>query len=86
MYLASMRYYRTTSTGRRISAEPRVRKEPDMKRLVALVLHLADQLHAEEAQHRAGDAGDDHDHHGPAAVTGERGNEDDDTPGIRTRD
>lgn len=60
-----MRYYRTTSTGRRISAEPRVRKEPDMKRLVVLVLHLADQLHAEEvteAQHRASHPSDDHEH------------------------
>ncbi|WP_150463277.1 hypothetical protein [Nesterenkonia ebinurensis] len=83
-----MRYYRTTSNGRRISAEPRVRKEPDTKRLVALVLHLADQLHAEdvaEAHRRAGDAREDHNHPGPAAVTGERGNEDDDTPGFRTR-
>lgn len=41
-----MRYARTTDTGRRLIAEPIVRGEPDMDRLVALVLHLADCLHA----------------------------------------
>lgn len=62
-HLASMRYFRTTSTGRRITAEPLVREEPDMQRLVALVIHLAEQLHAEEiqrAQHRPIDTREDH--------------------------
>lgn len=35
------------STGRRLYADPVVRDEPDMERLVDLVLHLA------ESQHRA---------------------------------
>lgn len=58
-----MRYYRTTSTGRRISAEPCVCTEPEMKRLIALVLHLAEQLHTEEqaeARNGADEAREDH--------------------------
>ena len=43
-----MKYHRATDTGRRLSAEPVVKPEPDMRRLVALVLHLADTLHAED--------------------------------------
>ena len=48
MHLPVMKHYRVTSTGRRLSAEPRVRIEPDMKTLVALVLHLAGELHTVE--------------------------------------
>ena len=44
-----MRYARTTPTGRRLITEPIVRGEPDMDRLVALVLHLADRLHDQTA-------------------------------------
>ncbi|WP_162903922.1 hypothetical protein [Leucobacter sp. wl10] len=58
-----MRYFRTSSTGRRITAEPRVREEPDVQRLVALVIHLAEQLHAAEtqqAQHRPIETREDH--------------------------
>ena len=40
-----MRYARTTPNGRRLIAEPLPRGEPDLDRLVALVLHLADRLH-----------------------------------------
>ena len=55
-----MSYFsRTTDTGRRITATPRVRAAPDTDRLVALVLHLAEQLHHEEAQDRAIHARDD---------------------------
>ena len=62
-----MGYSRTTSTGRRVTAVPRVREEPDMKSLVALVLHLAEELHAEEqARHPAGHTSED-----------EKGNNDD---------
>lgn len=43
-----MKYHRATDTGRRLSAEPVVKPEPDMRRLVALVLHLADTLHTED--------------------------------------
>lgn len=43
-----MKYHRATDTGRRLSAEPVAKPEPDMRRLVALVLHLADTLHAED--------------------------------------
>lgn len=51
----------TSNTGRRFAATPRLREQPDMKTLVALVLHLADQLHADEqAQQRASRARDDH--------------------------
>lgn len=50
VHLWGMRYARTTDTGRRLIAEPIVRGEPDMDRLVALVLHLADCLHAETPQ------------------------------------
>lgn len=45
-----MRYARTTPNGRRLIAEPVPRGEPDMDRLVALVLNLADCLHAETPQ------------------------------------
>ena len=45
-----MRYARTTPTGRRLIAEPVPRGEPDMDRMVALVLHLADCLHAQTPQ------------------------------------
>lgn len=56
-----MSFSRTTHNGRRITATPRLRGQPDMDRLVALVLHLADQLHADEqAQQRASRARDDH--------------------------
>lgn len=48
MHLPDMKHYRVTGTGRRLSAEPRVRVEPDMKCLVALVLHLADEFHVAE--------------------------------------
>lgn len=41
-----MRYAHTTPNGRRLIAEPVPRGEPDMDRLVALGLHLADCLHA----------------------------------------
>lgn len=51
-------FSRTTDTGRRITATPRVRVEPDIDRLVALVLHLAEQLH-QEAQDRTIHARDD---------------------------
>lgn len=47
-HLSCMKYHRPTDTGRRLSAEPVVKPEPDMRRLVALVLHLADTLHAED--------------------------------------
>ncbi|WP_285728182.1 hypothetical protein [Psychromicrobium xiongbiense] len=50
-----MSFSRTTPSGRRITATARAREEPDMKRLVALVLHLAEQLHEEE--HHNGGAG-----------------------------
>ncbi|QNP56551.1 hypothetical protein [Tessaracoccus defluvii] len=44
-----MRHARTTPNGRRLIAEPVPRGEPDMDRLVALVLHLADRLHDQTA-------------------------------------
>ena len=44
-----MRYARTTPTGRRLIAEPVSQSEPDMDRLIALVLHLADRLHDQTA-------------------------------------
>lgn len=49
-----MKYHRATDTGRRLSAEPVVKAEPDMRRLVALVLHLADALHAEDMANTPG--------------------------------
>lgn len=56
-----MSFSRTTHNGRRITATARVRERPNMKSLVALVLPLADQLHADEqAQHSASSARDDH--------------------------
>lgn len=55
-----MSFSRTTHNGRRITATPRVREQPDTKTLVALVLHLADQLYADEqAQRRTNMARDD---------------------------
>lgn len=69
-YLSSMAFSRTTPSGRRITATPRVRAEPDSDRLVALVLHLAEQLHHEEAQDRANHARDDQTI-GPGDDTGE---------------
>lgn len=61
VYLTFMSFSRTTHNGRRITATARVREQPDTKRLVALVLHLADQLHADElTQQRASNARDDH--------------------------
>lgn len=54
-----MTFSRPTPSGRRITATPRVREEPDIDRLVTLVLHLAEQLHQEEAQDRAVHARDD---------------------------
>ncbi|WP_156887596.1 hypothetical protein [Propionicicella superfundia] len=65
-----MPFSRTTDTGRRITATPRVLEEPDTARLVALVLHLAEQLHHEEAQDRAIPARDDQTN-GPGDSTGE---------------
>ena len=76
---------RTTHNGRRITATPRVREQPDMDRLVALVLHLADQLYAdqlhaaEQAQHSASGARDDHDKHLAAASSEAEEGIDDDT-------
>lgn len=35
----------TADTGRRLYAEPVARPEPDLRRLVELVLHLADAQH-----------------------------------------
>lgn len=47
---------RTTSdTGRRLYAEPVARPEPDLGRLVELVLHLADAQHHAATQPRATD-------------------------------
>jgi len=47
----------TGDTGRRLYAEPVARPEPDLRRLVELVLHLADsQPHATVHPHTA-DAG-----------------------------
>lgn len=43
-----MKHYRVTSTGRRIAAQARVRSEPDTEQLIALVLHIAERLHAQE--------------------------------------
>lgn len=54
-----MAFSRTTPSGRRITATPRVREEPDIDALVSLVLHLAEQLHQEEAPDRAIHARDD---------------------------
>ena len=78
-----MRHYRSTSTGRRISAEPRLRAAPDRDRLVALVLHLADELHAHELdQHqRHIDTQRNEAESTPAAPrAGEQGAEDPDPP------
>ena len=50
VHLWGMRDARTTDTGRRLIAEPVPRGEPEMDRLVALVLHLADCLHAHTSQ------------------------------------
>lgn len=56
-----MSFSRTTHNGRRITATARVRERPDTKRLVALVLHLADQLYADEQdQQRTNMAREDH--------------------------
>lgn len=75
-----MSFSRTTHNGRRITATPRVREQPDTKTLVALVLHLADQLYTDEqAQHRTNMARDDH------RSAREEGT-DDDTPTARTID
>lgn len=52
VHLPVMKHYRVTSTGRRIAAEARRRPEPDVARLVALVLHLADELRAKELDDR----------------------------------
>lgn len=46
-YLTGMTRHSDQSTGRRLYADPVLRDEPDMDRLVDLVLHLA------ESQHRA---------------------------------
>lgn len=76
-----MRHYRKTNTGRRISAEARVCSASDRARLVDLVLHLADELHAHELdgrQRRIGapsiyDAS-------PSAPADEQGTDHDDIP------
>lgn len=73
---------RTIHNGRRITATPRLREQPDMERLVVLVLHLADQLHADEqAQQCASSARHDH-----RSARDERAKEgtDNDTPTTRT--
>ena len=51
VYLSSMSFSRTTESGRHITATPRLRTEPDQKTLVALILHLAEQLHTEDHSH-----------------------------------
>lgn len=48
MYLNFMSFSRATQNGRRITATARVREQPEMNTLVALVLYLADRLHADE--------------------------------------
>jgi hypothetical protein len=53
-----MKHYRVTSTGRRIAAESRTRSTPDTKQLIALVLHVADELHAQELDERQHQIGD----------------------------
>lgn len=71
-----MSFSHITSTGRRITVTPRLREQLDAKTLVALVLHLADQLHADErAQQRAGRARDDH--HGARDERAEEGTDND---------
>lgn len=65
-----MAFSRTTNTGRRITATPRLRENPDIDALVSLVLHLAEQLHQEEAQDRAIPARHDQ-ANGPGESTGE---------------
>lgn len=75
VYLSSMSPSRTTESGRRITATPRLRAEPDQKTLVALVLHLADQLHAEQKHDRAPETnvyeeGNDNDTHTAHTSTG----------------
>lgn len=52
VHLLCMKHFRVTGTSRTVSAEPRVRAAPDFARLTALVLHLADELHAEELRNR----------------------------------
>jgi hypothetical protein len=52
VHLLGMKHYRVTQTGRTIAAEPRLREAPDLGRLTALVLHLADELHAEELRNQ----------------------------------
>ena len=52
MHLLGMKYFRVTGTGRTIAAEPRLRAAPDLARLTALVIHLADELQAEELRDR----------------------------------
>lgn len=75
-----MSFSRTTHNGRRITATPRLREQPDTKRLVALVLHLADQLHADEqAQQRASRTRDDHDNHLAGVSSETEGGTDNDT-------
>ncbi|QIM15551.1 hypothetical protein G7067_02605 [Leucobacter insecticola] len=83
-YLSSMSFSRSTPSGRRIIATPRVQDEPDIDRLVALVLHLAEQLHHEEAQDLAIHARDDQTI-GPGDDTGEvEEGHHNDTPNPRT--
>lgn len=64
---------RTTSTGRRFTATPRLREEPDMKGLVALVLHLAEQLHQQDQHDRADDGADEEGHDDDTAALGSTG-------------
>lgn len=71
-------FSRSTDTGRRITATPRVRDEPDTKRPVALVLHLAEQLH-QEAQDRAIHARDDQNNGPDDNTDGTEEGHDDDT-------
>ncbi|GAB3196614.1 hypothetical protein GCM10027062_06320 [Nocardioides hungaricus] len=89
MHLLGMKHYRVTSTGRRIAAESRARSTPDTKQLIALVLHIADELHAEELDERQRRIADHHDTEDPASASsapGADGGNDDDTHDADPRD
>jgi len=81
-----MAFSRTTPSGRRITATPRVRETPDTDALVSLILHLAEQLHQNEAQDRAIYARDDQTN-GPGDSSGEaeEGHHDDAVAASSTR-
>lgn len=66
-----------------------MRSAPDRKRLVALVLHLADELHAHELdeRQRSIDTQRHNEESLPAAtIAGEQGDEDDDPDGPHPRE